>query len=117
MITEDKTLSSLMELVNRIRAGEEKSVTLAAASKAVADYIIGEKSFGTEVLKSIAGKYGEEDEDENPADDMLANELQDAWMNDEDKTLHLMAQILAGVAGNYGLKDLSMVAHGIWLDT
>jgi len=127
MIVEDRTLSGLMDLVHRIHKGEEKSVTLEAASKAVADYIIGKKTLGTEMLKAIAGKYDEEDEcdgcegcdgcDEDPMDGPLANELQSTWMNDPELTLKVMAQVLAGVAGVHGLKDLSMVAHGIWLDT
>jgi len=119
MIANDKTLSGLMDLVDRIHKGEEKSVTLEAASKAVADYIIGKKTLGTEMLKSIAGTYEEDgcDDDEDPTDSPLANELQSTWMNDPELTLKVMAQVLAGVAGVHGLKDLSMVAHGIWLDT
>jgi len=128
MIAEDRTLNGLMDLVHRIHKGEEKSVSLETVSKAIADYIIGKKTLGTEMLKHIAGTYEEDecdgcedcdgcDEDEDPMDGPLADELQSTWMNDPELTLKVMAQVLAGVAGVHGLKDLSMVAHGIWLDT
>ncbi len=108
MTIDDQVLGSMIELVNRIHAGEEKSVTLEAASKAVADYICGQRS-----QEALAD---EDLDDVDDVDEQLANELQGSWMDDSEDTLKLMAQILSGIAGHCGLKDLSMVAHGIWLD-
>lgn len=116
MTANDKTLAALLELVNLVREGKETGVKLDDAVKAVSDYIVGKKAAG-EVESCCGDCDADDDIDIEGIDSELADTLQSVCIKQDDQsTIQALARILATVAGYANMRELSMVAHGIWLD-